>query len=63
MGMTREELEQFRKPRKLLTLAGLSKEGGRSRNALQNNLPDSGEIGAEILEWLMPVLKKYGYKK
>ena len=60
--MTREQLDQFIKERPLLNLEGLSKEAGKSRKALTMSLPTDGEISGKILEWLLPVLQKYGFK-
>ncbi len=60
--MTREQLNAFLSERPLLRLSGLSAQAGKSRNALENSLPKSGDISPKILTWLMPQLEKYGYK-
>lgn len=60
--MTREQLNKFMSERPSLSLESLSKEGGKSRKALYESLPVSGEISPKIMAWLMPILEKYGFK-
>lgn len=61
--MTREEFDKFLEERPLLTLAGLSRQAGKTHGALRLSLPKTGEISPKILQWLMPLLHLYGYQK
>jgi hypothetical protein len=60
--MTREQLDKFIAERPQLTLTGISKEAGKSVHALAKSIPSEGSISPKVMEWLLPVIKKYGYK-